>query len=312
MSKGWIERYRALLRGVRSGLTNPTWQANSKFMGYNAFGSWVMGDISNWEDHALDYAGHIDPGPEMWDGGAPSYYAAINAGLTDYQVRSPQIGAMNYIFMQDQAASYNPQFWFNLSVWDGHVPRSPKDSWATYSSQGQTFTPTRYSGFVQFGLWLTQPRLILDYRNYPDSYDEVSPYMQQVMAAVDRIYGSAELQAFWRKGELVPNPERPNPFNLSIPPEYQGVNRWFLLSTNLDPPDPWKLQNTEILAYAIARVIGTAPQRRWLVYAFSPLGDRPGVKIKIPGYAPGMEIPVTQGGSFYSVSESSGVVSVVR
>lgn len=38
IAEGWTERYRALLAGMRSGLTNPIWRQNARFVGYDAFG----------------------------------------------------------------------------------------------------------------------------------------------------------------------------------------------------------------------------------------------------------------------------------
>ncbi len=111
------------------------------------------------------------------------------------------------------------------------------------------------------------------------------------------------LEQFWRDGELVPNPAAEHPYQVNVPAEYRNETRWFLLSTSLDPPRPWKL-NAELPVFSLALTRGRAPSREWLVYAHSPLGARSGVSITIPGFGP-ISTAVTVGGSFYVVSEQN-------
>jgi len=80
----------------------------------------------------------------------------------------------------------------------------------------------------------------------------------------------------------------------------------FLLSTNLDPAQPWSL-STVIPVFALARVIGTTPNRQWLIYAFSPQANRTGVQVTIPGYRT-VGVNATIGGAFSLVDEVSGLV----
>ena len=42
--------------------------------------------------------------------------------ITDYTLWSPQIETMNWVFMLDEVQRTRPEFWFELSTWDGNVP----------------------------------------------------------------------------------------------------------------------------------------------------------------------------------------------
>jgi hypothetical protein len=76
-----------------------------------------------------------------------------------------------------------------------------------------------------------------------------------------------------------------------------------MLDTSLDPPRPWAL-DTQLPVFALALVKGKAPQRQWLVYAHSPLADRAGVQVSVPGYRTViMNVPVK--GIFYLIDEKS-------
>jgi hypothetical protein len=108
---------------------------------------------------------------------------------------------------------------------------------------------------------------------------------------------------------LVPNHAHQHPYQVDIPEEYKNVDRWFLLDTNLDPPRPWKL-DTEIPVFSLALVDGEKGNRRWLVYAESPLQDRQNVEITIPDYGK-ITVNVSVGGSFYLVDEKSKKIQAV-
>ena len=136
---------------------------------------------------------------------------------------------------------------------------------------------------VQFGMWLTRPRVIRDYRDWSGPRSQRQPYFDVLMNAVDRVYTNPTLTAFWRNGQLVANTSGVHPYQASIPVEYQAANRMFMLTTDLDPAQPWSL-STPIPVYALARMNGIAPQRQWLVYAFAPTGTKSDVQIIIPDY----------------------------
>ena len=304
---GWIERYRVLQQGMRAGLVNPQWQKAAVFVGYDAFGPPHVGRWSGWPESSLHTTGRIAPDPLMWDGGSPSYYAHNWNPSTDYTVWSPQVEFQNLVFMQNEAYRLNPKFWFELSTWDGYAPTEPNDKRKYYADRGQRFTPERYAGFVQFGMWLTRPRAVREFRGWTQPWDENRAFFLALVAAVDRVHADPVLGEFWRKGELVANPARRHPYETAIPAEYAACNRWFLLDADANPrSDAWGLQQV-ISVYALALVRGVRPARRWLVYAHSPLEDRGRVEISVPEYGP-VVVPVSRSGSFHRVEEQTGSV----
>jgi len=313
VADAWIERYRALQEGMRDALSK-SWQSKVLFVGYGAFGGAAVGRWGGWVNYSLSTPGRIDPEPLMWDGGTPSYYTATYNGLKDFRVMSPQIESMNWIFMQKEALELNPNFWLGFSVWDGHEEKKEKDLRATYESLGQQYTPARYGGYTQFGLWLLRPRVLREYsgytsRGWTDDLTEIEPYTSALVSIVDRVYQNDTLKHFWRKGKLVPNHAHQHPYQTAIPDEYKKEDRWFLLDTNLDPPRPWKLE-TEIPVYSIAFVDGTVGNRRWLVHAHSPLEDRKNVEITIPEYGK-ITVDVPVAGAFYVVDEKTKKIQAI-
>jgi hypothetical protein len=321
VADGWIERYRSLQRGMRDGLEQAVWKEHSIYVGYDAFGPPHLGRWGGWIDYSLCQQGRIDPSPLMWDGGSPSYYTDDWQPRRDYTVWSPQVEFMNLVFMQREAWQLNPRFWLEFSVWDGYHndperQKSYPSTRSVYRRAGQTYNPARYAGFVQFGMWLMRPRAVRDFRGWTEPWDDVvgedgeliweggQPYFMAITEAVDRVYAHPTLRAWWRKGELVPNPDRAHPYQVGIPAEYQHVDRWFRLDTTLDPASPWDL-TTELSVFALALVQGTTPHRQWLVYAHAPLADRTAVGVAIPQYAT-ITIDVPVAGAFYQVAESTG------
>jgi hypothetical protein len=261
-------------------------------------------------EFSLYSQGRIDPNPLTWDGGSPSFYMYTFNPTYDYTVLSPQIEAMNWIFMQKEAYTLNPGFWFEMSIWDGHEAGTQQDKRLAFANLGQLFTPTRYGGMVQFGLWLTRPRVAREFRGYLETLAASERYFLQVVDAVDKIYANPTLQAFWRKGALVANDAYPHPYVFNIPTEYKSAARWFLLDTSLDPPRPWSF-TTQLPVYALALVKGAAPNRQWLLYAHAPTGNRQSVLITIPGYKQ-VTVDVSVGGSFYLVDERLGQVQLIE
>jgi hypothetical protein len=304
---GWSVRYKRLQDGFRDGLRSMMWKANAKFFGYEAFGPGYFGRWDGWKDYSLYVPNRIDPNALYWDGGSPDIYIADFIGNNDYTVFSPQMDAMNWVFMQNEAHVLNPSFWFEFSSTFLGVAAQQM-----YAKVGQTFTPERYGGFVQFAMWMDRPRVV---RDYP--YDDItaSPrsvnqlWMNPLIAAVDRVYTNSTFAQFWRQGQIVPNSTRPHPYQSDIPPEYSTANRMFMLTTNLDPAQPWSL-STVIPVFALARVIGTTPNRQWLIYAFSPQANRTDVQVTIPGYR-AVSINATIAGAFSLADEASGSVSAI-
>jgi hypothetical protein len=306
---GFIERYRALERGIREGLSSKAWKENAIFIAYDAFGPPHFARWAGWMEHSLYTPGRISPWPLAWDGGSPSFYTWPWSATTDYTVFSPQVESMNWVFMLGEALKLNPKFWFEISTWDGSEPGAGNDKRKAYANAGQKFTPERYGGMVQFGMWLLRPRAVREFRGYRETVSQTEPYFLPIMDAVDRVHKNATLRGFWQRSDLVPNRAQPHPYQTIVPKEYQNADRWFLLDTSLDPKRPWEL-GMQLPVFALARVKGNAGQRQWLLYAHSPLGPRQNVQIKIPGYR-AVTVNVSVAGSFYLVNERNQQVQPV-
>jgi hypothetical protein len=297
---GWIARYPALLQAIRSGLSAPGWRSVSRFIGFNAFGPSYLARWIDWRTYALALPGRIDPNPLMWEGGSTAAYVSNSSPITDYQVFSPQVECQNQVFMQAEAWALNPDFWLEVSFWDGHTTDA-SDKRATYQSQGQTFSPERYAGMVRFIAWVLRPRVVREFRFAAETVADEGAYFAAVMEVVDEVYSRPLLKQFWQKGRLLANEEHLHPYQADVPVDYQGAARWFMLDTSLDPPRPWQL-SARLPVFAVALEIGAAPRRQWMVYAHAPLGERQGVQVQIPG-GPVVEVTVPVGGGFWSFDE---------
>jgi hypothetical protein len=159
-------------------------------------------------------------------------------------------------------------------------------------------------------MWLLRPRVVREFRGWRDTLTNAEPYFLPTVEAVDNVHTNPTLQAFWRKGRLVANSRHAHPYQMVVPDEYQAAERWFLLETALDPPPPWQL-GTPLPVFALALVMGQAPERQWLLYAHAPTGDRLSVPIIIPEYQQ-VRVDVSVGGSFYLVDERLKQVQLVQ
>ena len=310
LGDAWVLRYRCLESGMRKGLLSEAWRNKAHFIGFNAFGSPNFGRTRDWTGESLCIPGRFEPWPLAWDGASAQYYVMdTRSPSSDYSVFSPQIEAMSYVFMLEEAHRLNPRFWFELSVWDGHESAPSLDKRLLYASRGQDFSPARYAGMVKFGLWLLRPRIVRDYRSWDDTAANSGAYFLAVANSVEMVHGDPILQKFWRFGRLVQNTDRRNPFQENIPKDCRNACRWFLLDTNLDPPGAWTM-STEPPVFALALALGDRPQREWLVYAHSPLRERRNVEISIPDYGR-IHANVGRYGNFYLVSEKNGEVRLL-
>jgi hypothetical protein len=235
---------------------------------------------------------------------------------------------MNWIFMLDEALKAKPDFWFEMSTWDGNEVKNwmeglekedpadideallKKSKALQYIKDGQTYTPERTLGWVQYGLWLVRPRAVREFRGHATQLEPVKEYWLQTVKAVDRVYENDTLKEFWRFGELVPNTAHKHPYQSRLPEKYKDINRWYMLDTSLDPPRPWK-QKTNLPVLSLALVKGDKGARQWLLYAHSPLEDRRGVEITIPDFGK-VTVDVPRAGAFYLVDEATKKTSPIQ
>ncbi len=320
VGRGWMQRYPVMFRAMREALATETWRKNVRFVGYGAFGPSHFGRWEGWKQYSLITDAWTSPDWHIWDGGSPSYYTHTWDASRDHWVWSTQVESMNWIFMLEEAWSVNPDFWWEVSLWDGNAsdwtpqtectPEAMKKSKACqYGKDGQTYTPDRFEGWAQFGLWLLRPRVVREFRGSTTPLEPWRPFFDRLLAAVDRVHADQTLTDFWHFGTLVPNAAHQHPYQVDIPEKYRGIQRWFLLDTNLDAPRPWT-QQTNIPVFGLALVQGDEGSRRWLVYAHAPLEDRRNVTIMVPGYGQ-IVVDVPRAGAFYQINQRERTVTPV-
>lgn len=317
VARGWMERYPVMFQAMREALVSEAWKKNVRFIGYGAFGPSHFGRWSGWKEYSLITEDWTSPNWHIWDGGSPSYYTHNWCPNRDHWVWSTQVESMNWIFQLQEAWRVRPDFWWEISVWDGNgggwkpgAPCTPElasqAKACQYMQDGQTFTPDRYRGWVQFGMWLLRPRVVREFRASTVPLEPWRPFFEEIVTAIDRVHDEPQLAEFWRYGELVANPRHPHPYQDDVPEKYRQLPRWFLLDTDLDAPRPWDPQ-TDIPVFSLALVRGTAGHRRWLLYAHSPLQDRRSVKITLPEFGQ-LSIDVPRGGTFCLVEEQGNKI----
>lgn len=311
---GWVARFLAMFNSFRARLP-PGWQ-DCRFVGYRVDETSYYGRWPDWSAIWPLYTSIPEWtwGPEhrAWDGSCYESYLASYYGNSDFQVNSPQVDAGNHIPQLAEVRETKQDYWDERIFWDGWVPDGHPEDWrAWYASQGQTWNAVRYKGMIQLCMWLSCPRVVREYRNTYEARDDIGfEYLDVVLDAVDSVHENVVLRRFWRHGALVLNSAESHPYTVNIPSEIQIAERWFLLTVDLNPAQPYPTFSTEILAFALARVIGEAPNREWLVYAHSPRQARTGVVITVPGYG-NITVDVSVAGSFYLVDEAAETVTAV-
>lgn len=312
---GWTERFNAMWEGMKDSMTT-AWADSSFRVGYNE-GQLRWFGYSGWTAYSLQVTGLIDPAVRYWEGGSPDCYLAPYVwDYTDYHVYGPQVDFMNYLFELDQFYAINPNYWYEISIWDGYDPDYPTSTVHNkryyYESLGHIWTPERYKGLAQFVMWLTRPRALREFKTGAAIQDGFGfDYTLPLLAAVDTIYNDTTLKRFWRHGTLVKNTAHAHPNHSSIPAEYSTLERWYLLDTNLDSAWPWS-STTPIPVFSIALTLGTKPNREWLVYVNAPDGALSNVSITVPGYDRSpfvVRIPVD--GTFIHLTEQPTVAVLV-
>jgi hypothetical protein len=226
---------------------------------------------------------------------------------------------MNWIFMLDWVYKVKANFWWEVSLWDGNNEWTPDRGYAPellkkskacqYIKDGQTYTPDRYEGWAQFGLWLLRPRVMREFRGSTVPLEPWQSFFERLLRIVDRVYDNEILRDFWRYGVLVPNNAHRHPYQEGIPGKYRDIHRWYLLDTSLDSARPWD-SKTNIPVFSLALAQGTEGSRRWLLYAHAPLEYKKDVEITIPDYG-SVIVEVTRSGAFYLIEEQSKIIAPI-
>jgi len=344
VAEGWMERYPVMFDAMRQAFHQQAWRDNARFVGYGAFGPSHFGRWEDWLVYSLITNRFTSPTWYYWQGGSPSYYTNNWDQNRDHWVFSTQVESMNWVFMLEEAWQVNPEFWFEISTWDGNelkawmegvgaesaeqlseksaagltpIERQQVDSKLIKKSKaiqylidGQTYPPERAGGWIQFGMWLVRPRTVREFRGHATQLAPVLPYWMETVKAVDRVWQHPTLTDFWRHGHLVANRAERHPYQTKIPEKYQDLHRWYLLETELDPPRPWS-PTTNLPVFSLALQQGEKGDRQWLVYAHAPLKDQRDVLVTLPEYGT-LELDVPRRGAFFLVQEHPRTLTVLR
>lgn len=318
IADAWTERYQRMIAAMRTTLEadSEDWAGVARFVAYDAFGPSFIGRWAQWEEYALVTDSAITPDWVIWDGGTMSYYDNYwQTAMGDYLVYSNQVEACNFPFQEAEAKTANPDYLCELALWtgdgsSGSVPWYPAMGYSStyearsktcqYLGDGQTWNIDRYAGWAQFGLWMTRPFILREFRFSTEDKDNWPGYFDRLTEIVDRIHDDPVLTEFWRDGTLVANEDYDHPYQEEIPSQYTSVERSYLLTTSVDPERPWDLTDT-VPVFALAYVLGTTPNRSWLLYAHAPLESQD-CTITIPGYDD-VDVHVPREGHFWIYKE---------
>jgi len=310
---GYIERYRALLDGLRESLG--PWRGKAILGAYGASPLQDMGTSEGWQNETLIVPGRLAIEPFIWQAVSPSQYITTWNDNADYTVCSPQTDAMNLVVQQELFEKLRPDLFWEVSVWDAayDMRKTARQKLKLWREMGQSVTPERYAGLVKWLMWIPRARVVRDFRWWHEPRDPKGefpgmwPSFSQVVAAVDEVHASPTLARFWRQGQLVANRARQHPYQARIPEELKSLDRWFQLDCDVNPPWPWR-PDTPIHVWSFAYVIGSRPKREWMVYAQAPLGSRNKVQVTVPDYGV-ISADASQGGAYYHVIEKTKAVA---
>jgi hypothetical protein len=268
-----------------------------------------------------------------------------NSWKTPFTIWSPQNESMTLKFMRDIAESVNADYWFEMSIWDGEMwedadgyesnPNHPKA--LKYRRLGLDVSPDYYKGWIQYCLWVCQPRCLREFRYHVPATDSplYEDYWQKVLDCVAHPHQHATLRRFWREGVLVENPtvignfrgfDQTHPYMYNaeslMGSAWAGLPKNYHLTTSIDPTVldtavPWTPyienvfvggDNKEWPVYTLAYRIGTTPNREYLIYAHSTgiggstLTD---VVVTVPDFDDVTLPTVPVEGAFYYIKEAA-------
>ena len=273
--------------------------------------------------------GNVVPWARIWSGNSASFYHYENTNNLAY---SHLVKMQGLTFALDDIFKYTaPNYWFEVSTWN----------WFDY--YGMPTAPDTldrldgYEGQLQMQLWLLQPRAARFFHLEHTAVQYAMPYFERTMSAVDRVWANDTLSRFWRDSELVSLEDVTHPFTSEQIPGFESSKRWYFLRNNLDnyldggalvtpcyyddasrkwifnlhPTNPvYAGCPNDIRSFAVARQRGVAPNREWLIYAFTPVAAAadsqvtfPNYEVQLPGYGPVTFGTLSRRGGFVHVKE---------
>ncbi|MCZ7644614.1 MAG: hypothetical protein M5U26_04900 [Planctomycetota bacterium] len=312
VGEAWCERYKAMFDGMRAG--SGPWGKKMRFIGY-AWGGEANINAYGWLDSPL-----------AWDGVSARNY--VDRGLTDYQTYSVTVTAMNLRLKKAWYLSQKKDVHFEISPW-----------WR----KKEGVPPERYGAMVIWNLWVARPHSVRQFTSWATKRAEDETWYREVLKAVDQVHANETLRDFWAEGDPVVNREIEIPVHVIDAPPREGTwaqgrlagivddakidelealsHAYYGLKTSVDPAEfdePKEnrqgrkqfAKTAEYRAWAQAQVLGNAPNRRWLVFAYAPRGDEKGVQITIPNFK-AITLDVPQRGVFAVVDEAGGSVAEI-
>ena len=295
---GYIERYSAMVESLRAHLG--AWRESAIIIGWaggnSNFGrrGWLE---QNNPDFGMSVPGRLNIAPFIWDGIAAKYYidSTVRRTSDDVTLFSPKVQIMNLPLEVAFACKQKHDYYLELTTWfnDEFVEK--------LRALGRETLAARFGGYVRFGMWIARPRAVRHFSRRKETLSDIGVFLGETMRAVDEVHIDPVLASFWQVGELVVNPDRQNPNRFEIPVEYQRVSRWIALDTNLDPPNPWHIDDI-LPVWVLALVKEDQGRRQWLVFAQAPLGNRSRVDARVPGLGT-VSLRATQRGCYYLVED---------
>jgi hypothetical protein len=303
---GYIPRYNAMFDGMRNQLVE--WSDKIKFVGYEnnlrCFARWT-----GWVAYIpAPIPGRFSTIPHIWDGSSPAYYVNKWQGNWDFTGYAPELEAMNLLFQEDYYSGVEPEFWWEISTW------FDPEFIDSFRNEGQVVNPERYEGYIKWSMWLTRPRVVRDFKYSTDTLEESWEWYEPIVDAVDEVHLNPILERFWRYSEPVLLTDIPHPWRDrdEFWPElfYNGNERmrWYQLPNDItytpNSSDDWSSVHDKIYAvWIMANVMGTSPEREWLIYAHATLDSEVEVSAELPEYGD-INLTAKRGGTYYLVRES--------
>lgn len=279
--------------------------------------SWSGADINTygWNQERLT---HLHG---SWPGISDEVYARLkdsqsSSWKADFAIRNYQVEACLPKCYHDWAMETQPDMWLEISTWDGGIDGEDNHIAAgggsrSYERSASAFTQT---------LWINQPRT---QRSYIGSTDDQNVNPQDALQAqqartifsnsIREIWDTPKLEDYWVNGELVLNETSENPYHFNIDGmPYENNPKWWLLDCSTDPTRPWVEGGIDrvIPVTAVAYVLGTTPNRTWMIYTHACLGEVVDVDITIPDYGD-ITLTAPNLGQYWELDEGTGNVTEI-